>query len=151
MRIPLFSLTLSNTRMKTIDQIRRENLTILRDECGGVGKLAERLERGVSQVSQWLNASLNSATGKPRNMNDETCRYIEEKMGKQRGWMDAPHLAVEQTDENGNLTASEVIEMMALFVNADKAGRQAMLDMGRAISKLDKSAALPTSATIHKL
>jgi len=79
MRIPIFSNTLSNTRMKTIEEIRRERLNMLKAEYGGVGKLAKHLEKDVSQVSQWLNASINSGTGKERGMSSDQCRYVEEK------------------------------------------------------------------------
>lgn len=64
---------------------------MLAAEYGGVGKLAEVLERSQSQTSQWLNASLNSGTGKRRGMRPGTSRYIEEKCGKPNGWMDADH------------------------------------------------------------
>ncbi len=74
-----------------IDDIRRANLASLAKEAGGVGRLAERLERDQSQVSQWLNASKNSATGTPRGMRAGTCRFIEKKMGKPEGWLDINH------------------------------------------------------------
>lgn len=74
-----------------IDDLRRANLALLAKEAGGVGRLAERLDRDQSQVSQWLNASKNSATGTPRGMRAATCRFIEEKMGKPEGWLDLDH------------------------------------------------------------
>ncbi|RSE90330.1 hypothetical protein [Achromobacter aegrifaciens] len=87
LQIPIVSYWLSNGGM-LIDDIRRANLALLVKEAGGVGRLAERLERDQSQVSQWLNASKNSATGTPRGMRGATCRFIEQKMGKPEGWLD---------------------------------------------------------------
>ncbi len=77
--------------MKPIDEIRRENIAALEAECGGLSKLSARLERSDSQVSQWKLGSINSGTGKQRGMSTKTARYIEGKMGKQLGWMDADH------------------------------------------------------------
>ncbi|MGU9992910.1 helix-turn-helix domain-containing protein [Bordetella avium] len=92
MQIPLISVWLSNAGM-LIDELRRANLAKLVEEAGGVGKLADRLERDPSQVSQWLNASKNSGTGRPRGMRSDTCRFIESRMGKPSGWLDTDHSA----------------------------------------------------------
>lgn len=77
--------------MKLIDDIRRDNLAQLAKECGSVQSLAAVLERDPSQVSQWLNGSTNSATGKPRGMRQETARRIEQALRKPTGWLDLDH------------------------------------------------------------
>lgn len=77
--------------MKTAEQIRRENLARLAEECGGVGKLAVMLDRAPAQVSQWLNASRDSKTGKPRAVSSASARYIEARCGKPKGWLDHEH------------------------------------------------------------
>lgn len=77
--------------MKSVDEIRRENLALLRSELGSLRALAALLERDESQVSQWMQGSKNSGTGKPRGMRSETARYIEERAKKKPGWMDADH------------------------------------------------------------
>jgi hypothetical protein len=77
--------------MKTVDDVRRENLSRIVLTAGGVGKVAEQISRSASQVSQWLNGSLNSATGKPRGMSGASCRQIELAYNKQVGWMDVDH------------------------------------------------------------
>lgn len=77
--------------MKLIDDLRRENLTKLRLEFGGLKVLSEKLERDDSQVSQWILGSKNSGTGKPRGMRSDTARYIELKCGKPEGWLDHDH------------------------------------------------------------
>lgn len=86
--IHFVSQRLSNSDMKSVDEIRRENLCILRDYYGGVRALADYLGKSESQVSQWLNASAHSETGKPRGMRPSSAREIEEKTGKPKGWLD---------------------------------------------------------------
>lgn len=77
--------------MKTVDEIRRENLVILANEYQTAGALADLLEISSSQLSQWKSASKHSATGKPRRMSSDSARHIEEKCGKPYGWMDMCH------------------------------------------------------------
>ncbi len=90
--------------MKTIDDIRRENISILVKECGSIAKLALLLDRSNSQVSQLKNGAKDSKTGKPRGMHDSTARYIEEKCGKQKGWLDVSHKQEEQETHNNFLS-----------------------------------------------
>lgn len=87
--------------MRKIEDVRRDNLRRLRDELGGVQGLADRLGKSQSQISQWLNASTHSATGKPRTISSGSCRELEKALGRPDGWMDAEHqeLAVVQTGE----------------------------------------------------
>jgi DNA-binding transcriptional ArsR family regulator len=117
-RIPIFSQTLFNTRMKTIDEIRRERLAMLRDECGGAGKLAERIEKSPSQVSQWLNASENSGTGKPRGISDDICRRLEETFEKPRGWMDA---------DPDRIDTPMLAQLISMFLNCTEDGQAQIL------------------------
>jgi hypothetical protein len=133
MRIPIYSAALFNVAMKTIEQIRRENLIALRNELGGVGVLADRIERQMSQVSQWLNASPSSKNGRPRTMSADTSRYIEEKCGKPNGWMDKDHSQVASASAGDALTAEEVAELVTLYGRADQGGRVAILRMARAM------------------
>lgn len=103
--------------MATNPEIHRENLHILAQESGGVRKLAERLGKSDSQVSQWLNASLNSGTGKPRGMRPDTARYIEEQCDKPRGWMDVRHNAfleissIDKPSEGGDIEIRQYHEV----------------------------------------
>lgn len=82
---------LFNDRMKTIEDIRRRNLADLALAYGGSAKLSKVIGKSQSQVSQWLNASLNSATGRPRAVSSDSCRQIEEATGRHPGWMDTDH------------------------------------------------------------
>jgi hypothetical protein len=69
---------LFNSAMKSIDDIRRENLQVLERQFGSLRGLADVLDRSESQVSQWKNGAVNSGTGKPRGMRTETARFIED-------------------------------------------------------------------------
>jgi hypothetical protein len=74
--------------MKTIEEIRRENLASLRQRFKSLREMADRLSLGEAQISQWINASKSSSSGKPRNMASDSCRLIESALGLDIGWMD---------------------------------------------------------------
>lgn len=77
--------------MKLIDDIRAENLAALAQQMGSVKSLAEALGKSEAQVSQWINRSINSGTGKKRAMRSETARAIESALALPHGWMDQDH------------------------------------------------------------
>jgi len=56
-----------------------------------MANFARAIGRSSAQVSQWVNASLNSGTGKPRGMSSDSCRHIEKMVGRPKGWMDERH------------------------------------------------------------
>lgn len=92
--------------MKLLDDIRRDNIALLVDEFGSLIGLANRLEKDSSQVSQWLNGSAHSVTGKKRGLRPASARYIEVKCGKPTGWLDVSHdrttpTAIEPTPTKG--------------------------------------------------
>ena len=93
--------------MKTIDEIRRENLRQYADHLGGVAKLAACLQKSHAQTSQWLNGSKDSKTKKPRGMSDESARLIETKLGQPRGWLDQEHRTTIQ-EEVANYALSPI-------------------------------------------
>jgi hypothetical protein len=115
--------------MKKIEEIRRDNLRLLRDELGSVKRLVEVTGKSQSQISQWLNASSHSVTGKPRVMSSGACREIEKATGRPDGWMDVEHtpLALVETTEASALrkmlndTSSE-IRLLSVYrlANADQ-------------------------------
>lgn len=76
--------------MKTNDEIRVDRLKMLINECGGVSNFANKINRQYSQVSQWLNRSVDSKTGRRRSMSDDIARYVESVCSKPIGWMDQP-------------------------------------------------------------
>ena len=138
MRIPIFSHALSNVRMKTIDEVRRQRLAMLRDECHGVGKLAEKISKSPSQVSQWLNASTHSGTGKGRGMSDEMCREIETIFDKPVGWMD--------TDPD-RVDARMLAQVVLHFIQSTEDGQDQILKAAEAAEKYSPPRAPSSRAT----
>jgi DNA-binding transcriptional regulator YdaS (Cro superfamily) len=80
-----------NPAVTTIEQIYRENLALLVSEAGNQQKLSERIGKSPAQISQWLNASTDSKTGKPRAMSRNMARELEHACKKPVGWMDQQH------------------------------------------------------------
>jgi transcriptional regulator with XRE-family HTH domain len=95
--------------MKKIEDVRRDNLRRLRNELGSVQELADRIGKSQSQLSQWLNASTHSTSGKPRTISSGSCREIEKTLGRPDGWMDAEH------QELAAVATSEAVELRKIF------------------------------------
>lgn len=91
--------------MKTIEEIRIERLQLLKNEYKTIAALASVLGKSDSQVSQWLNASPNSESGRPRSVSSDICRHIEEACGKPRGWMDNDPAMISLQDLNALIGA----------------------------------------------
>lgn len=87
-RIPFVSSPLKNHPMDTIDAIHRHRLALLIKEAGSQAKLSNITGKSAAQISQWLNASKDSKTGKPRAMDRSTAREFERACHKPPGWMD---------------------------------------------------------------
>jgi hypothetical protein len=78
--------------VKTITEIRRDNLLRLIEQHGGgsVANLNEKvgLDRSDATLTQIKNQNVNSGTGKPRGMGDALARRIEAALGLPTGYMD---------------------------------------------------------------
>lgn len=79
--------------MKTIAEIRRDNLLILIVEQGSMAALNEKigLVRTDATLSQIKNQSPDSKTGAPKAMGDAFARKIEKELKLEAGWMDNSH------------------------------------------------------------
>lgn len=88
-RIHGVSKGLKNQPMR-IEEIYRARLRMLASEAGTQTALAEKIQKSPSQLAQWINASKDSKTGKPRTLSRAAAREIERKCGKPDGWMDQP-------------------------------------------------------------
>lgn len=71
--------------MKTIDEIRMENLLTLRSQFPSERQFAFHLNKAPNQVNQWLGK------GAARAIQSESAREVEAIMGKPRGWLDNDH------------------------------------------------------------
>lgn len=103
--------------MKTIEETYRLRLQMLIDEYGGQGKLSEVINKSASQISQWLNGTPDSKTGRPRSLKSETAREIEIATGKPRAWFDQPLDSVILM-ENGYVLPEGYIKFNVLNVKA---------------------------------
>lgn len=91
--------------MQKIEETYRARLRQLVEEFGTQRALSDRIGKSPAQISQWINASPDSKSGKPRTMDRRTAREIENLVGKPDGWMDQP-IGVAGTDENGVATTA---------------------------------------------
>lgn len=79
--------------MKTIGEIRLENLELLIATEGTLDAVAEKANTSSVYLSQIRNAALDQKTGRPRQMGDQMARRLEVANEKPKGWMDTPHSA----------------------------------------------------------
>jgi phage repressor protein C with HTH and peptisase S24 domain len=80
-----------------INEIRRINLKNLIEESGGRQAFIEKTGKNDSQVSQLLSTAKSS-----RNIGNKLAREIEEKCGKDPGWLDTAWTWVSWNDAEGN-------------------------------------------------
>ena len=111
--------------MQTVEVTRREKLAILIGEAGSQSALSEKIDKAPAQISQWLNASTNSKTGKPRVMSNAVAREIELKIGKPQGWMDQPIAATltpPGVTDHGNTSPGPVLRGKVPLISWIQAG-----------------------------
>lgn len=77
--------------VKTIADIRHDNLLELIEEFGSAEALAEAADTSPVYLSQLRNKAPDSKTGKPRQIGDPLARKLEGAAGKPEGWMDNVH------------------------------------------------------------
>lgn len=65
--------------------IRRENLRRLAEQRGGMARLAEALDRSLSQLSQLIGENPSG------NIGNKFARYVEQALGLEHGWLDVLH------------------------------------------------------------
>lgn len=76
--------------MKTIKEIRHENLLRLIDEADGTSNLAYNTGIAVSYLLQIKNKNAIQ-NGKPKGIGDKIAAKLEDGMNKPRGWLDQDH------------------------------------------------------------
>lgn len=72
------------------EEVRTQNIRNLVEKYG-YSKLSVLTGRSTSQLSQWVNNSLNSRTKKPSYISGSSCRMIEKALGIPVGWIDEDH------------------------------------------------------------
>ena len=74
--------------MKTIADIRAENLELLIAEQGSAERVAALCDTSPVYISQLRNKAGDSKTGTPRQVGDAMARKLEVGCCKEVGWMD---------------------------------------------------------------
>jgi phage repressor protein C with HTH and peptisase S24 domain len=118
-RIPFVSALLNTRGMQKIEEIYRARLRMLVEEAGTQRALAERIQKSPAQISQWLNASPDSKTGKPRSMDRGTAREIERLFPKPEGWMDQAFGAIATDEPQGRTPYLSGFEELSIQVLAN--------------------------------
>jgi len=79
--------------MKTIEEIRLENLRTLCSQFKSQRQFAIHLEKSSQQLSNWMRIDTSDITANQhtRAISSTAAREIEEKCGKPRGWLDHNH------------------------------------------------------------
>lgn len=77
--------------MKTIAEIRHENLRALINEFGSQAEIARRCDASDVYISQIVKKHPDTKTNRPRQIGDAMARRLEEGCGKDVGWMDNLH------------------------------------------------------------
>jgi len=77
--------------MKTIAEIRLENLRALVREVGSQEKVAEQAGSSAVYLSQLMNKATDVKTGKTRQIGDDMARKLESGCSKEIGWLDNVH------------------------------------------------------------
>jgi len=114
-RLFIFSGTLNNSPMQTVDETRRTRLGILVSELGSQSALAAKIGKTPAQLNQWLRAAPDSKSGKPRAMRSDIAREIESSTGKPHGWMDTPPNYEELHPNDRIAHAMRVMECMTPY------------------------------------
>lgn len=84
-----------NQALKTVHQIRLNNLHTLLAECGGGRGAAQRLSERSGVAPALLSQIINRVpleSGATREIGDQTARNLEAGMGRPVGWMDNEHM-----------------------------------------------------------
>lgn len=110
--------------MKTVADIRRENLKLAIRELGTAAAVAETTGTSQQYISQILNCTLDIKTGQPRAMGSKLARRVEAALSKPQGWMDQDHVGIDaavatpksadSVTEVGPLSAREIDAVLAL-------------------------------------
>lgn len=77
--------------MKTIADIRRDNLALLAEEVGTMDAVADKAETNAVYLSQVMTQTPDVKTGRPRALGTKLARRLEVAFAKPVGWMDQPN------------------------------------------------------------
>lgn len=93
--------------MKTMKEIRHDNLLLLIDEAGSTSELASKTGIAVSYLLQIKNKNAIQ-NGKPKGIGDKIAAKLETGMNKPHGWLDQDH-----TNANTNTATANALVLVA--------------------------------------
>jgi hypothetical protein len=84
--------------MRTVQDIRHENLLAAIQRAGTQTALAERAGLSTVYLSQLKTRAVDSKSQRPREIGNDAARAIERAIGEQPGWMDQDHSRASQIE-----------------------------------------------------
>lgn len=119
--------------MKTIDEIRRNNLNIAATRAGSATLLAKKAGISLVYLSRLKNCAVETRTGNVKTMGARVARKIEVAIGEPVGWMDTDHSkalvqATSLVNENV-ISPNEVATLFQAYFEATSAGRKRIMDV----------------------
>jgi len=99
-------------RMKTIDEIRRDNLLLAIKRYGTIAALAEAAEVSAAYLSQIKNRTPENKTGRPKGMGGDVARKLERAIREAPGWMDVEHNLTEPQSSKKEETQRLIARLM---------------------------------------
>lgn len=103
-----FSVTLNNCYMDTIEITRVKRLLLLKKEFGSLAEIYRLTGVSDTQLSQWVNQSPDSKTGRPRVMHSDSARKLEVGCKKPNGWMDQPVIDAEEINREYSISTEKM-------------------------------------------
>lgn len=123
----------------TIEEIRRENMRWLAQQCESRKKFAELLEVDEARVSQLIGKNPSKVIGTP------TARKIERVFSRPKGWLDMPNAWTgESNGVRSVVIAEDIAKLIVLFGQSTDDGRTQIL---RAAELADKLGAVDVDPT----
>jgi hypothetical protein len=131
--------------MRTVEEVRRIRLAMLRERYGTLSELNARLGllRRDSTLSQILNSSRSSA-GKTKIMGSDLARRIEETLELEVGWMDTDPAY----DNAAQRLSQEAMQLAREFDRRSEPERQAMLTLWRTLTEVARQGAAPPAPAV---
>ena len=116
---------------RDIQAIRYQNLAHLYERMSKTEQMALRktLKLKPSDIKRHLENPYLKIT-------DTLCRKIERHLKKQKNWMDQQHIEI---DGMGDYFPEDVKEVLTIYSNLDKKGRQLFLEMAHSIKNYTQS------------
>lgn len=125
--------------MRTIEEIRLDNLLVLITEQGSTNNFCEKIGKSYAQVNQWVNRSIDHKSKKPRSINSLSARNIEDKCNKPAGWMDNVHDETSLFSKIGITLDDmdvEMIHMIKLLTDSTREDKRKLIEIIK--DELDK-------------